>query len=290
MPKHISLPEKDLRDKYLIKKLSLQNIADEFGVTVPCIITNFKKYGIEIRNLSESHKGQHSSPKTQFKKGHIPYNYKDLPISTIIDLYVNQRKSSVEIGKIYNIGHKSILKRLRDEGVEILEFGYFNRGKIHTKETREKFSKARIGKQQPQLQTIEARKKSRIKRLEVYKNGKYGWYFSRQKMIENNGTDSEIYFDHLLIENNITNYKREYIVKTGTRRRYSLDFAFPDIKLNIEIDGSSHIIRKEKDLIRDNYLISLGWNIIRVTDKDLFNKSHEIIENIKNILVHHLIY
>lgn len=32
-----------------------------------------RKFGIQ-RNLSESHKGQHSSPKTEFKKGQIPWN------------------------------------------------------------------------------------------------------------------------------------------------------------------------------------------------------------------------
>jgi len=50
--------------------------------------------------------------------------------------------------------------------------------------------------------------------------------------------------------------------------RYKLDFAFPDIKLNIEIDGKQHYNSDgsliERDIKRNNFLEEKGWKVIRV--------------------------
>lgn len=55
---------------------------------------------------------------------------------------------------------------------------------------------------------------------------------------------------------------------SGTGSWYLLDFALPDQKINIEIDGSSHNQRKrmQRDFIRDTYLRSLGWKIVRIKE------------------------
>lgn len=48
---------------------------------------------------------------------------------------------------------------------------------------------------------------------------------------------------------------------------YVLDVAFPNLKLNIEIDGESHLRKKQKmkDRERDNYLYINNWVVIRCT-------------------------
>lgn len=50
---------------------------------------------------------------------------------------------------------------------------------------------------------------------------------------------------------------------------YFIDFAFPDIKLAIEIDGSQHLQedRRQKDIEKDNLLKSQDWSIIRFSEK-----------------------
>ncbi|SRR5258708_6862403 len=53
-------------------------------------------------------------------------------------------------------------------------------------------------------------------------------------------------------------------VPIPTGSAYLLDFAHRDAKVNIEIDGSSHIGREKQDTRRDAYLKSLGWKIIRI--------------------------
>ena len=44
-----------------------------------------------------------------------------------------------------------------------------------------------------------------------------------------------------------------------------IDFLFPKLKLIIELDGNHHRYRKELDTIRDNYLLSKGYTVIRIT-------------------------
>jgi hypothetical protein len=54
--------------------------------------------------------------------------------------------------------------------------------------------------------------------------------------------------------------------KKGSGGPYLLDFAHPEAKINIEIDGKTHQFRKEHDNIRDERLRSLGWKVIRIKE------------------------
>lgn len=63
-------------------------------------------------------------------------------------------------------------------------------------------------------------------------------------------------------------YERESVTipcqVKGRHGHYALDLAHREARINIEIDGSSHKGREEKDKRRDEYLRSLGWKIIRI--------------------------
>jgi very-short-patch-repair endonuclease len=62
---------------------------------------------------------------------------------------------------------------------------------------------------------------------------------------------------------------------------YSLDFAWPHKKLVIEIDGEQHKRfddYKQRDIRKDEYLKSQGWEILRVEFSYLFNKTKECIK------------
>lgn len=65
------------------------------------------------------------------------------------------------------------------------------------------------------------------------------------------------------------NYIREY-----TFYKYSLDFAWPNIKKCIEIDGEQHERfenYKQRDILKDSLLNDNGWKILRIKWKDCFN-------------------
>ena len=60
-------------------------------------------------------------------------------------------------------------------------------------------------------------------------------------------------------------YETEYIVQWGGRgERYRLDFALVEEKIDIEIDGSSHAGKEDRDDLRDAILRIFGWKIIRI--------------------------
>ena len=55
---------------------------------------------------------------------------------------------------------------------------------------------------------------------------------------------------------------------------YFADFAFNELKLVVEIDGSQHITEKERvnrDIEKDNLITSLGWKVIRYSENTVKN-------------------
>ena len=78
----------------------------------------------------------------------------------------------------------------------------------------------------------------------------------------------------------------EYRVNT-----YSLDFAFPEYKIDIEIDGEQHYVDKriiKHDEKRNSILSSLGWKCIRIRwseyQKLSLKERQEIIIKIKDLV------
>lgn len=64
-------------------------------------------------------------------------------------------------------------------------------------------------------------------------------------------------------------YYRQYPIEP-----FVLDFAFPKLRLCIEIDGESHSkkIQQRKDYDRDCYLNLNKWIILRIREKDMFGE------------------
>jgi very-short-patch-repair endonuclease len=64
----------------------------------------------------------------------------------------------------------------------------------------------------------------------------------------------------------------QYRFVPGTRQRsFRLDFARPDLKLDVEIDGTSHrhADRQARDAQRDATLASQGWRVLRIQAQDV---------------------
>lgn len=107
----------------------------------------------------------------------------------------------------------------------------------------------------------ETKNKMREKRLQFMKSNpdKTAWrqsnlsYPEKQfiKFLEEKG-----YSDKFLIEREKSIYP------------YFIDFAFTDLKIAIEIDGSQHLEkdRKERDNKKDDLLQSKGWKVIRIAE------------------------
>ncbi len=76
-------------------------------------------------------------------------------------------------------------------------------------------------------------------------------------------------------------YEREYPFF-----RFSLDFAWIDKKLCVEIDGKQHDLpeQHERDVRKDNLLKENGWKLLRLRWSWIYNNSKEAVSLIKNFL------
>lgn len=108
------------------------------------------------------------------------------------------------------------------------------------------------------------RQKQRINRLNYLnkKSGKSAW----EKRSRGELSYLEEWFNKKCEERNI--YKKYDVINEYTIFPYSIDFAFINEKVAVELDGKCHFIngieRIEKDIKKDNFLISSGWKIFRI--------------------------
>ncbi|MGH9117825.1 MAG: DUF559 domain-containing protein [Acidimicrobiales bacterium] len=70
-------------------------------------------------------------------------------------------------------------------------------------------------------------------------------------------------------------------------RRYRIDFAYPDRRIAIEVDGyGSHGSRRQRqrDLDRQNDLVAAGWTVLRFTWADILRRPEAVAHRIERVL------
>jgi len=79
----------------------------------------------------------------------------------------------------------------------------------------------------------------------------------------------------------------QHPVKAGAEE-YTIDFAMPQIKLGLEVDGALFHSTKEQiadDRRRDDLLAQQGWTIVRFTDRQVETQMRQVIDSvIKNMI------
>mgnify|MGYP000228815516 CR=1 FL=1 len=116
----------------------------------------------------------------------------------------------------------------------------------------------------------------------------------RKKFLDNNPGNIPYLLNHSSKESYPERIFRERLIKEGIIgwkqehpfKRYSMDFAFIDKKIDVEIDGGTHnlekviMIDKEKERITgDN-----GWITIRFKDSEIKNEMDSCIIKLKQLL------
>lgn len=59
-----------------------------------------------------------------------------------------------------------------------------------------------------------------------------------------------------------------------------LDFCAPSVKLGIELDGEIHSTQQEHDLLRTEYLNSMGYTIVRFDNTQIEQNIESVLEQI----------
>lgn len=89
-------------------------------------------------------------------------------------------------------------------------------------------------------------------------------------------------------------WEMEFVVKTGHSPRdgsgyptcYKIDIANEKLKIAIEVDGNSHhsLERKKQDKKKTDFLIGLGWKVLRFKNKEVLNELESCLEKIKSMI------
>jgi very-short-patch-repair endonuclease len=148
----------------------------------------------------------------------------------------------------------------------------YAKGSVMSKETKIKISESSKGK----IISEETKRKLSISRSEYMKNHPEK-YRRKKSYMEKSFSD---WLDSIFITYETEKHFRD----TNINKSYFVDFLFEDKKLIIELDGNQHLKRKEWDEIRDKFLTSIGYRVVRITHKEYMEKTH--IEFIRQLLNH----
>lgn len=154
-----------------------------------------------------------------------------------------------------------ILKKKGERSKERFRLGLIipnQLGKPHTQETKDKVSKSRIKYLQENPEKV-------------------------PYLLNHSSKESypERIFKNALVENKIECWVQEY--QNGI---YRYDFAFLDLKIDVEVDGSTHLTEKVKkiDERRDNWSKEQGWTVVRFTAKEVKENVTRCVNILKEII------
>ena len=100
------------------------------------------------------------------------------------------------------------------------------------------------------------------------------------KTNRSNMTDAESLLWHYLRQDQLgVRFRRQHVIGD-----YIVDFICLKQRLIIEIDGGYHndIVQQQEDRIRQNWLESMGYKVLRFTNEDIFHDIESVITNINN--------
>ena len=115
----------------------------------------------------------------------------------------------------------------------------------------------------------------------AHKEGR-AWNIGKSRWNNKPSYPEEFFMKTIKNEFDDKNYIREYSLNI-----YSLDFAWPNKKLCIEIDGQQHERfkdYKERDIRKDKYLLENGWKVLRIKWIDFYNNPKYWIKKANNFI------
>ena len=78
-------------------------------------------------------------------------------------------------------------------------------------------------------------------------------------------------------------FRRQFAIE-----RFIADFCAPSIRLIIEVDGPTHEYTQAEDAIRQAYLESVGFTVIRFTNLDVLNTLDAVVGVVDGVVLEQL--
>lgn len=129
--------------------------------------------------------------------------------------------------------------------------------------------------------TIETKLKLSISMKRAHAEGR-AWNIGKSRWNNEPSYPEKFFIKVINNEFDDKNYKREFNIGI-----YSIDFAWIDKKLALEIDGEQHQRFdevKERDIRKDKFLIENGWKILRIQWKNVYSNPSYYI-NLANTFI-----
>lgn len=165
----------------------------------------------------------------------------------------------------------------------------FSLAKLHgetlvvSQETKEKIANAERGDKNP-AKRQDIREKISASMKKAHAEGR-AWNIGKSRW-NNEHSYPEQWFMKVL--KNEFGFEKDKDYKTEFPfHRFSLDFAWPNEKICIEIDGEQHERfqeQKNRDIEKDRLLKEEGWKELRKSWQDIFNNPKIFIEEVRNLL------
>ena len=99
----------------------------------------------------------------------------------------------------------------------------------------------------------------------------------KARSLRYNQTDAERRLWRHLRDRRLGGFK---IRRQFTVAHYIVDFACPQARVVIEIDGGQHTINEERDGERTRFLEGRGYRVVRYWNNDVLLKTNEVLEAI----------
>ena len=142
---------------------------------------------------------------------------------------------------------------------------------IMTQEHRQKLSLVQIGRPGHKPSEEVKKKISASMKLAIKEGRAAGW--------KNHHKLKNSYAEDFFIKVIKNEFDNKNFIKEYRMGKYSIDFAWPDLKLAIEIDGKQHEFpdRKKSDKLKDKYINDCGWKVLRIKWIDIFHEPKKYI-------------
>lgn len=97
----------------------------------------------------------------------------------------------------------------------------------------------------------------------------------------NTPTPAEATIWNQLLKNKKTGFR---FLRQKPIHRFIIDFYCPELKLAIEIDGSSHRLKTGTDRLRDEFLLKIGIDTIRFTNDEVLHHLDQVKIKLASVL------
>jgi very-short-patch-repair endonuclease len=223
------MPDKNtLQELYFAKRLPASAIADMYGVGRTTVGRWFERYDIKLRPKGLPNELRPSGEELR-------------------RLYMDERLSSSDLALMFGCTFCTICRWLKDSGIEVRSTSEAASLRMSKRTHEEKLRNSEASRS-----TIAFKTQTHERRCKIAA--------SRQLRPRMSKYESELF--NALIDANIQTVPQYAIDK------YNIDFAIPEIKLAIEVDGgnwhSTSAKKKEQDATKKAYLDSIGWTLLRI--------------------------